>query len=162
MKNRLAELKTAIGKFISNFSVADAGGIEYIFDGDVIAVGLEISKYDEQGNVAPLTDGEYTVNDIKFKIESGKVSEILSNNTPALDPTIDPVTAPNANEPNKDSKAVPELMALIEALKAELAGLKKPLDTPVPQRTEMSSTENIPSIVEGTKYEKAFRIFSSH
>ena len=51
MHHRLVEIKKQIGKFIANFSVTAEDGKEYIFDGDIIREGLEISTYDENGDV---------------------------------------------------------------------------------------------------------------
>ena len=65
---------------------------------------------------------------------------------------------------------IKELMAEIDALKAENDTLKKeiadlkrvPLAEPVPQRTNMSteSIVDVPEHIKRTKYEKAFKIFS--
>lgn len=58
---------------------------------------------------------------------------------------------------------VETLQAENEALRAELAELKAvPMAEPVPQRTNMSTQmgEEVPDRIKGTKYEKAYKIFS--
>ena len=71
MNNRFVEIRKQIGKFIANFSVTEEDGKEYIFDGDVIREGLEISTYNESGDVIPLPDGEYTIKGTKVIVTDG-------------------------------------------------------------------------------------------
>lgn len=179
MNDRFIEIKKQIGKFIANFSVTEEDGKEYIFEGDVIREGLEISTYDQNGDVIPLPDGEYTIKGVKVRMVDGVVNELpdkeskveASQDTPPQDGNAeeDPQTAPN-NEP-KDDARVAELTAQVEALKAENEALKKeieelksvPMADPVPQRTNMSTEENTetPDILKGTRYKKAYDIFNN-
>ena len=180
MNNRFIEIRKQIGKFIANFSVTEEDGKEYIFEGDVIREGLEISTYDQNGDVVPLPDGEYTIKGVKVVMVDGAVNELpekesrieASEDTPPNNEAPaeeDPQPAPN-NEP-KDGERVSELTAQVEALKAENEALRKeieelksvPMADPVPQRTNMSTAANAetPDFLKGTRYEKAYKIFNN-
>lgn len=190
MHHRLVEIKKQIGKFIANFSVTAEDGKEYIFDGDVIREGLEISTYDENGDIKPLEDGEYTIMGVKVVIVEGKVSEL-----PEKDSKIEMNEKNSDDEGNGESEnsedsegdkgegerpmgntndadgRIAELTAQVEtlqaeneALRAELAELKAvPMAEPVPQRTNMSTQvgDEVPDHIKGTKYEKAYKVFNS-
>lgn len=182
MNNRFSDILKQLGKFISNFSVQE-NGIEYIFDGDVIHEGLEISTYDEKGDIVPLEDGEYTIQGIKCIVRDGKVAELpekeskMENNNNEDENKSDENVGDGEKDPEKPlgnaeyaDGRINELLAEIEALKAENEALKKenaelrsvPMDKPVPQRTNMSSESivDVPDHIKGTKHEKAFKIFS--
>ena len=58
MNKRFIDLKKTLGKFIANFSTIEEDGKTFIFDGDEVREGLDISTYDENGDVIPLADGE--------------------------------------------------------------------------------------------------------
>ena len=178
MHHRLVEIKKQIGKFIANFSVTAEDGKEYIFDGDIIREGLEISTYNENGDVVPLEDGEYTIKGVKVVIVEGKVSElpdkdskIEMNENENVDNGEGKGESQEGSEENNDADGrIAELTAQVEtlqaeneALRAELAELKAvPMAEPVPQRTNMSTQmgEEVPDRIKGTKYEKAYKIFS--
>lgn len=189
MYHRLVEIKKQIGKFIANFSVTAEDGKEYIFDGDVIREGLEISTYDENGDIKPLEDGEYTIMGVKVVIVEGRVSEL-----PEKDSKIEMNESDSEEEngggensegeetlgnPEHTDMMIAELTAQVEtlqidllaitaeneALRAELAELKAvPMAEPVPQRTNMSTQvgDDVPAHIKGTKYEKAYKVFKSN
>lgn len=190
MYHRLVEIKKQIRKFIANFSVAEEDGKEYIFDGDVIREGLDISTYDENGDIIPLEDGEYTIQGVKVVIVDGKVSELPEkeskvelNNTDESTPvdsealTHEPDGRDNkqvdsANDAEGNEVRIAELEAENNALKSELEALKKelseikqtPMAKPVPQRTNLASQKEdteVSEAVKGTKFEKACKIFGS-
>lgn len=189
MNNRFVELKKQIGKFIANFSVTEEDGKEYIFDGEVIREGLEISTYDENGDIVPLKDGEYTIKGVKVVMVDGVVNELpekeskLENENNESDDSkvkdeVKEDSEQSENNPTDDlgnteyaDGRVAELTAQVETLQAENEALKKelaelksvPMAEPVPQRTNMSSqvSEEIPEHIKGTKYEKAYRIFGN-
>ena len=161
MNSRFIEIRKQIGKFIANFSVTEEDGKEYIFDGEIIREGLEISTYDEQGDIIPLPDGEYTIQGVSVIVVDGKVSELPEKESKVEEPS-EPLDFSVENEALKAENET--LKAENEALKVELEELKKkPLAKPVPQRTDMSSekSEEILDRVKGTKYEKAVRILNS-
>ena len=184
MHHRLVEIKKQIGKFIANFSVTAEDGKEYIFDGDIIREGLEISTYNENGDVVPLEDGEYTIKGVKVVIVEGKVSELPDKDSKiemnenaegegesqeGSEENNDMGESPMGSSNDADGRLaeltaqVETLQAENEALRAELAELKAvPMAEPVPQRTNMSTQigEEVPEHIKGTKYEKAYKIFS--
>lgn len=174
MNNRLIEIKKQIGKFIANFSVTEEDGKEYVFDGDVIREGLAISTYDENGDIIPLPDGEYSIQGVKIKVTDGLVSEIIDKESKVdgkaeVKAETEPVQEPKG-EGDDTAKQLASALAEIETLKAENEALKKELDElkavpqadPVPQRTNMSAYErDVPSDIKGTKYEDACRILAS-
>lgn len=194
MHHRLVEIKKQIGKFIANFSVTAEDGKEYIFDGDVIREGLEISTYDENGDIIPLEDGEYTIKGVKVVIVEGRVSELpekdsklemneennegdegTNNEGEGESQEGSESNESEGDEPlgntNDADGRLAELTALVEtlqaeneALRAELTELKAvPMAEPVPQRTNMSTQigDEVPDHIKGTKYEKAYKIFSN-
>lgn len=196
MNNRFVEIKKQLGKFIANFSVTEEDGKEYIFDGDTIHEGLLVSTYDEQGDVVPLEDGEYTIKGVKVKVVEGKVAEIVADTQKPTNLSEEeaaaaaeanpengnllneetPVVVENEQKPAEETdskdKEIEELKGQISAkdkeiedLKKELEELKKkPLASPVPQRTDMSSQVTpyeVPDSVKGSSVEDACRIFGS-
>ena len=191
MNNRFVEIRKQIGKFIANFSVTEEDGKEYIFDGDVIREGLEISTYNESGDVIPLPDGEYTIKGTKVIVTDGKVSELPDKESKVEETPTEPKTDlkenPSQETPTENEGVIAELRQEIAEKESEIAELKKqieelktalegkelvtkffelkntPLANPVPQRTDMSTEQptDIPDRVKGTKYEKACRIFRS-
>lgn len=172
MNNRFVEIRKQIGKFIANFSVTEENGTTYIYDGDVIREGLDISTYDDEGNVIPLPDGEYVVKGVAIVVADGKVMELPETNSLVNDTTepeskaeSTPKTENNNNDRVSELEAENEkLRTENEALKAELDALKNtPMGKPVPQRTDMASMEDkdVPESVKGTKYERSYKIFKA-
>ena len=155
MNKRFIDLKKTLGKFIANFSTIEEDGKTFIFDGDEVREGLDISTYDENGDVIPLADGEYTIKGVKVKVVDGKVSELPEKDS-----------KPSEEQPSEQkqvSELEEQLTAENEKLKAEIEELKKkPAAQPVPQRTEMNRhDQTISDDIKGTKYESAARIFGS-
>ena len=178
MNNRFVEIRKQIGKFIANFSVTEEDGKEYIFDGDVIREDLEISTYNEIGDVIPLPDGEYTIKGTKIIVTDGKVSGLPDKESKAEESKVEetpaePKTDLNENQetPAEDEGVIADLRQELANKESEIAELKRqieelkntPLANPVPQRTDMSTEQptDIPDRVKGTKFEKACRIFRS-
>ena len=165
MHHRLVEIKKQIGKFIANFSVTAEDGKEYIFDGDIIREGLEISTYNENGDVVPLEDGEYTIKGVKVNIVDGKVAK-MPENTPANAPQTQNANEgeqqPTIEEMNDLRAERDRLKAENETMRAELEELKKkPLATPVPQTTQKTGKDETPETIKGSRFEKAYRVFGS-
>jgi predicted RNase H-like nuclease (RuvC/YqgF family) len=153
---------------------------------------LEISTYDENGDIKPLEDGEYTIKGVKVVIVDGRVSELPEKDSKIemenengndgsnseenesesaenseSDSEMGEQPMGNSNDAdgriNELTAQVEALQAENEALRAELAELKAvPMAEPVPQRTNMSTQvgEEVPEHIKGTKYEKAYKIFS--
>lgn len=172
MNNRFTQIKKQIGKFIANFSVTEEDGKEYIFDGDTIHEGLSISTYDENGDIIPLPDGEYSIQGERVLVSDGCVSKMLDKES-KVDDNVS-LESESKDEPKQDDNdlAIQLASALAdnEALKAENEALKKeleqiksvPMADPVPQRTNMSSDyyKDVPDNIKGTKFEKAYKIFN--
>lgn len=185
MNNRFVQIKKELGKFIANFSVTEEDGKEYIFDGDTIHEGLSIQTYDDNGDIVPLPDGEYTIKGVKCVVSDGLVSSLPDKQSKVEDEQ-QPEEKPDEQKedeqkPSDEQKPVEgndEFKQQIEQLQADIASKdarikeleaeveelkKKPLAAPVPQRTDMSD-EGIyePSEkVKGTKFENACRIFGN-
>ena len=140
-------------------------GKEYIFDGDIIREGLEISTYNENGDVVPLEDGEYTIKGVKVNIVDGKVAK-MPENTPANAPQTQNANEgeqqPTIDEMNDLRAERDRLKAENETMRAELEELKKkPLATPVPQTTQKTGKDETPETIKGSRFEKAYRVFGS-
>lgn len=185
MNNRFVEMKKQLGKFIANFSVTEEDGKEYIFDGDTIHEGLTIQTYDDKGDIVPLQDGEYTIKGVKCVVADGLVSSLPEKESKVEDAPGEktneeqPEVKVEEKDPNTDyaaqaeqfKKEVEQLQADVTAkdkrikeLEAEVEELKKkPLASPVPQRTDMSENGLYePSErVKGTKFETACKIFGN-
>ena len=171
MNSRFVELKKTLGKFISNFSVTTDNGKEILYDGEELHEGLQINTYDANGDIVPLSDGDYTINGVDVTVQNGAISKISKPDSVAADPTADPTADPN-KEPNKEPTADPNkdlveeiknLKLEIESLKAEIADLNKPAGKAVEQKTQLSSNSDnkLDDRTKGTKFESAYRIFNS-
>lgn len=160
MNKRFIDLKKTLGKFIANFSTIEEDGKTFIFDGDEVREGLDISTYDGNGDVIPLADGEYTIKGVKVKVVDGKVTELPEKDSKPIEQKQ---VSELEEQPNELQAKIDELTAENEKLKAEIEELKKkPAAQPVPQRTEMNRhDQTISDDIKGTKYESAARIFGS-
>lgn len=184
MKNkRFSELRKALTKYISNFSVQKVGDMEVIFDGEELFEGIEVNTYDADGKIIPLSDGEYEINGKKVQVTDGKVSAILDKEPSKK------VDEPKKTDLSDEEKAFAEKKAELikfieesndaEAIKKSVADFleslntkkadepkkedEKPLADPIPQKTNMSSagTNQVPEVVKGTKFERAFKLFNN-
>lgn len=160
MNPRFIEIKKQIGKFIANFSVTEENGKSYIFDGEIIREGLDISTYDDNGDVIPLPDGEYTIKGTVVKVADGKVVELPETNSREAEATANDETektptdsiAREAQEteseqaeateqptPNVESQDT-EKDAIIADLKAENERLKAENEAMKAELTELKET----------------------
>ena len=179
MNSRFVELKKTLGKFISNFSVTTDNGKEILYDGKELHEGLQINTYDANGDIVPLSDGDYTINGVDVTVQNGAISKISKPDSvapdtkaePKEDPKEDPTAEPNkepdkepTSDPNKDLvEEIKNLKLEIESLKAEIADLNKPAGKAVEQKTQLSSNSDnkLEDRTKGTKFESAYRIFNS-
>lgn len=183
MNNRFVQIKKELGKFIANFSVTEEDGREYIFDGDTIHEGLSIQTYDDNGDIVPLPDGEYTIKGVKCVVSDGLVSSLPDKEskveeTPEEKPADKKEDEQQPSDEQQPDDGNDEYKQQIEQLQADIASKdarikeleaeveelkKKPLAAPVPQRTDMSDESiYVPSEnVKGTKFENACRIFGN-
>lgn len=108
--NRI-KLARAIMKFAS--LVTDQG--ELIYEGDVLAEGIEVFVEDENGEIVPAADGEYIAEDRKVVVKEGKVESIEEKEEPKNDPEPEP-----QNLDEKDEQ-IAQLQAKIEELNNAIA-----------------------------------------
>lgn len=174
MNKRFIDLKKTLGKFIANFSTVEEDGKTYIFDGDEMREGLAVNTYDDNGDVVPLEDGEYTIKGEKVKIVNGLVSELPDKESKPLDVPEgkDPEVSANLNEnlnpdaPETESELrqqIADLQVELQMLREENEELKtRSAADPVPQRTDMSRYEQASTEdMKGTRYDRAAQIFGS-
>lgn len=175
MNRRFIDLKKTLGKFIANFSTVEEDGKTFIFDGDEIREGLAVNTYDDNGDVVPLEDGEYTIKGVNVEIVGGLVSRLPNKESkPSDEPTDTPHDEPtdlsDPNNPDNPNETEGELRQQIADLQVENQMLreeneelrKKAAGAPVPQHTNMSRYEQASTDdMKGTKFDRAAQVFGS-
>lgn len=149
MKTKLLKL----AKMLLNLKMVESDKGTLIIESD-LAVGVEVSIEDAEGNVIPAQDGEYIIDSQKVEIKDGKVEsiEVLEPEpTPepepepmAEEPTPEPI---KENEPDEKDLKIEELEgllkdrdAVIEELTAKIKELEDKLNKPVEEPVKMSAT----------------------
>ena len=149
MKTKLLKL----AKMLLNLKMVESDKGTLIIESD-LAVGVEVSIEDTEGNVIPAEDGEYIIDNQKVEIKDGKVEsiEVLEPEpTPepepepmAEEPTHEPI---KENEPDEKDVKIEELEgllkdrdAVIEELTAKIKELEDKLNKPVEEPVKMSAT----------------------
>lgn len=149
MKTKLLKL----AKMLLNLKMVESDKGTLIIESD-LAVGVEVSIEDAEGNVIPAQDGEYIIDNQKVEIKDGKVEsiEVLEPEpTPepepepmAEEPTPEPI---KENEPDEKDLKIEELEgllkdrdAVIEELTAKIKELEDKLNKPVEEPVKMSAT----------------------
>lgn len=149
MKTKLLKL----AKMLLNLKMVESDKGTLIIESD-LAVGVEVSIEDAEGNVIPAEDGEYIIDNQKVEIKDGKVEsiEVLEPEpTPepepepmAEEPTPEPI---KENEPDEKDLKIEELEgllkdrdAVIEELTAKIKELEDKLNKPVEEPVKMSAT----------------------
>lgn len=149
MKTKLLKL----AKMLLNLKMVESDKGTLIIESD-LAVGVEVSIEDAEGNVIPAEDGEYIIDNQKVEIKDGKVEsiEVLEpEDTPepepepmAEEPTPEPI---KENEPDEKDLKIEELEgllkdrdAVIEELTAKIKELEDKLNKPVEEPVKMSAT----------------------
>lgn len=147
MKTKLLKL----AKMLLNLKMVESDKGTLIIESD-LAVGVEVSIEDTEGNVIPAEDGEYIIDNQKVEIKDGKVESIE-----VLEPTPEPEPEPMAeeptpepikeNEPDEKDLKIEELEgllkdrdAVIEELTAKIKELEDKLNKPVEEPVKMSAT----------------------
>ena len=147
MKTKLLKL----AKMLLNLKMVESDKGTLIIESD-LAVGVEVSIEDAEGNVIPAEDGEYIIDNQKVEIKDGKVESIE-----VLEPTPEPEPEPMAeeptpepikeNEPDEKDLKIEELEgllkdrdAVIEELTAKIKELEDKLNKPVEEPVKMSAT----------------------
>lgn len=147
MKTKLLKL----AKMLLNLKMVESDKGTLIIESD-LAVGVEVSIEDAEGNVIPAEDGEYIIDNQKVEIKDGKVESIE-----VLEPTPEPEPEPmveeptpepiKENEPDEKDLKIEELEgllkdrdAVIEELTAKIKELEDKLNKPVEEPVKMSAT----------------------
>ena len=149
-KNVLLKLRNLLLNFAD---IATEEGVTLMVDGD-LQVGIEAFAYDENGDVIPAADGDYTYENKIITVKEGVISEIkdkeVAPETPAEEtpaeetpaeeeaseeeaPAEETPAEPEADE--KDAK-IAELEARVAELEAENAELKAKLNEPAAEPAE--------------------------
>lgn len=167
-KNVLLKLRNLLLNFAD---IATEEGVTLMVDGD-LQVGIEAFAYDENGDVVPAADGDYTYENKIITVKEGVISEIkdkevVPENEPAAE---EPVVEENAEEEapaeetpaeaetdEKDAK-IAELEARVAELEAENAELKAKLNEPAGEPAEEEFKNQNHEEVELTAQEKAANI----
>lgn len=146
MKTKLLKL----AKMLLNLKMVESDKGTLIIDSD-LAVGVEVSIEDAEGNVIPAKDGEYIIENQKVEIKEGKVESIeVLEPEPTPEPQEEPQTEPEPikeNEPDVKDLRIEELEgllkdrdAVIEELTAKIKELEEKLNKPVEEPVKMSAT----------------------
>lgn len=124
IKAKLA--KALLGKVEMNAVKTDKAVL--VYDGDELAVGVEVFVEDEEGNRTPAEDGIYVLEDgQRLNVAEGKIAEILEKEEevePEEAELAEDETAEYVTKEAFDALAteVAELYTLVEALTAKVEG----------------------------------------
>ena len=172
-KNVLLKLRNLLLNFAD---IATEEGVTLMVDGE-LQVGIEAFTYDDNGDVIPAPDGDYTYENKIITVKEGVISEIKDKEvenpeTPAEETPAEETPAeeeaseeeapaeeetPAEEEVDKDAK-IAELEARIAELEAENAELKAKLDEPAGESADEEFKNQNHEEVELTAQEKAANI----
>lgn len=152
MKNKLWKLAKMLIQFKEY--ITEQGKI--VVSGELVE-GTEVAIENENGELVPVIDGEYKLDDVIVVVVDGKVTEIKQEEVEP-EPIEEPVVEePLAEEPVEEPKQEPEpdekdlkieelegLLkdrdAVIEELTAKIKELEQQLDKPVEEPIKMGKT----------------------
>ena len=166
MKNKLWKLAKMLIQFKEY--ITEQGKI--VVSGELVE-GTEVAIENENGELVPVSDGEYKLDDVIVVVVDGKVTEIKQEEVEP-EPVEEPVVEePLAEEPVEEPKQEPEpdekdlkieelegLLkdrdAVIEELTAKIKELEQQLDKPVEEPIKMGKTikENVAPKSGALKY----------
>ena len=150
MKTKLLKL----AKMLRNLKMVESDKGTLIIESD-LAVGVEVSVEDTEGNVIPAEDGEYIIDNQKVEIRDGKIESIEAIEPEQPEPTdepeamaeVEPSTEEVTDEPDEKDLRIAELEgllkdrdAIIEELTAKLKELEEKLNKPVEEPVKMAAT----------------------
>ena len=158
MKTKLLKL----AKMLLNLKMVESDKGTLIIESD-LAVGVEVSIEDTEGNVTPAEDGEYIIDNQKVEIKDGKVESIeVLEPEPTPEPEPEPMAEEptheqiKENEPDEKDVKIEELEgllkdrdAVIEELTAKIKELEDKLNKPVEEPVKMSATVQEKSNAKG-------------
>lgn len=151
MKNKLWKLAKMLIQFKEY--ITEQGKI--VVSGELVE-GTEVAIENENGELVPVSDGEYKLDDVIVVVVDGKVTEIKQEEVEP-EPVEEPVEEPLAEEPVEEPTQEPEpdekdlkieelegLLkdrdAVIEELTAKIKELEQQLDKPVEEPIKMGKT----------------------
>ena len=160
MKNKLWKLAKMLIQFKEY--ITEQGKI--VVSGELVE-GTEVAIENENGELVPVIDGEYKLDDVIVVVVDGKVTEIKQEEVEP-EPVEEPVEEPLAEEPVEEPKQEPEpdekdlkieelegLLkdrdAVIEELTAKIKELEQQLDKPVEEPIKMGKTVNEKVVISG-------------
>ena len=161
MKNKLWKLAKMLIQFKEY--ITEQGKI--VVSGELVE-GTEVAIENENGELVPVIDGEYKLDDVIVVVVDGKVTEIKQEEVEP-EPVEEPVVEePLAEEPVEEPKQEPEpdekdlkieelegLLkdrdAVIEELTAKIKELEQQLDKPVEEPIKMGKTVNEKVVISG-------------
>lgn len=127
-----------LARIMLRFATTMVGDIEWVHDGP-LSVGTEVFTEDENGELIPVSDGEYETETMKIVVKDGKIEEIVEPQEPQEPQEPAQTTEPMAAEPEPTPEPEPqpdekdvkinELTTKIAELEAKIAVLVEELDT---------------------------------
>ena len=163
MKNKLWKLAKMLIQFKEY--ITEQGKL--IVSGDLVE-GTEVAIENENGELVPVSDGEYKLDDVKVIVKEGKIAEIISeepepeteepkNEEPKTEEMKQPEPEdPKNDEPNEKDLKIQELEglladrdAIIEELTTKIKELEDKLNKPVEPPIEMSKTVQQKVVISG-------------
>lgn len=155
MKNKLWKLAKMLIQFKEY--ITEQGKL--IVSGELVE-GTEVAIESENGELVPVSDGEYKLDDVIVVVVDGKVTEIKQEVEP------EPVEEPLAEEPKQEPKQEPEpdekdlrieelegLLkdrdAVIEELTAKIKELEEQINKPVEDPIKMGKTVKEKVVISG-------------
>lgn len=149
MKNKLWKLAKMLIQFKEY--ITEQGKI--VVSGELVE-GTEVAVENENGELVPVSDGEYKLDDVIVVVVDGKITEIKEEETePVEEPTVEP--EPMAEEPTEEPKNEPDEKdlrieelegllkdrdAIIEELTAKIKELEEEIAKPVEEPVKMAAT----------------------
>lgn len=166
-KNVLVKLAKMLLKFED---IATEEGVTLTVEGD-LEVGKEVFTTDDNGDVVPAPDGDYTYEQKVITVAEGVITAITDKEAPVETPEETPAEEPVVEENEEDApaaeeetpaedekdKKIAELTARIAELEAENAELKAKLDEPAAEQVD-EEFKNQNQEDEPTAQEKAANI----
>lgn len=157
MKNKLWKLAKMLIQFKEY--ITEQGKI--VVSGELVE-GTEVAIENENGELVPVIDGEYKLDDVIVVVVDGKVTEIKQEEVepePVVEEPLaeEPVEEPKQEpEPDEKDLKIEELEgllkdrdAVIEELTAKIKELEQQLDKPVEEPIKMGKTVNEKVVISG-------------
>lgn len=144
MKNKLWKLAKMLIQFKEY--ITEQGKL--IVSGELVE-GTEVAIESENGELVPVSDGEYKLDDVIVVVVDGKVTEIKQELEPVKEPLAEEPKQEPEQEPEPDEKdlKIEELEgllkdrdAVIEELTAKIKELEEQINKPVEDPIKMGKT----------------------